>query len=184
MQARCSGFGLEPTLPRAAHARSELTKILEANAPAKVRNIPSQEYEGRELELLERVKAKYSIANWSVPRSQDRRVSDDMDAFKQIFYTHQGCGHDRAWPALRLNSQKGGLKFDHFPIGRFGSEKCSWQLRSAAARIRGRNQNAIWPVNPISSETKTPKLDHLELENSKKKQSHFESRKEVCMTII
>jgi hypothetical protein len=33
----------------------------------------------------------------------------------------------RAWPALRLNSQKGGLKFDHFPIGHFGSEKCSWQ---------------------------------------------------------
>ena len=55
-----------------------------------------------------------------------------------------GCGHDQAWPALRirLNSQKGGLKFDHFPIGHFGSEKCSWQLRSAAARIRGRNQSA------------------------------------------
>jgi hypothetical protein len=35
-------------------------------------------------------------------------------------------------------------------------------------------------------ETKVPELDHLELEleNSKKKKSHFESRKEVCMTII
>ena len=171
MQARCSGFGLEPTLPRAAHARSELTKILEANAPAKVRNIPSQEYEGRELELLERVKAKYSIANWSVPRSQDRRVSDDMDAFKQIFYTHQGCGHDRAWPALRLNSQKGGLKFDH------SSRSGILDLKSA-------------PGSPESGllesgvETKMPELDHLELENSKKKKSHFESRKEVCMTII
>ena len=62
-----------------------------------------------------------------------------------------GYGRDRAWPALRLNSQKGGLKFDHFPIGPFGSEKCSWQLLESGV------------------ETKMPELDHLELENSLKK---------------
>ena len=58
------------------------------------------------------------------------------------FLLDQHYGPDQAWPALRLNSQKGGLKFDHFPIGRFGSEKCSWQPLIRAARIRGRNQKA------------------------------------------
>ena len=73
-------------------------------------------------------------------------LSDVVNGF---WYFTLGYGPDQAWPALRLNSQKGGLKFDHFPIGPFGSEKCS----PGSANL-GLLESGV--------ETKRPKLDHLE----------------------
>ena len=64
-----------------------------------------------------------------------------------------------------------------------------WAKLNSPVNIRRFNRKSV-PGSPgpglLESGVfvKVPKLDHLELENSKKKKSHFESRKEVCMTII
>ena len=60
----------------------------------------------------------------------------------RIAYWVGGRGSGRASQDSRLGSQKGGVEFINFPFGSFGSEICSEQLRSAAARIRARIQKS------------------------------------------